>query len=53
MKKDVPQKMKMELVSLCANSLLEMVFAHNFVHGDLHPGKSDLTHLPFYPTYHS
>ncbi|CAE7461962.1 Adck2, partial [Symbiodinium microadriaticum] len=37
MKKDVPEELKLRLVDLCAVSLLEMVFAHNFVHGDLHP----------------
>ena len=38
MRKDIPNELKLRLVDLCAVSLLEMVFAHNFVHGDLHPG---------------
>merc|ERR1712000_390596 len=38
MKKDVDKKLKLQLVDLCSLSLLEMVFKHNFVHGDLHPG---------------
>lgn len=30
-------ELKHKLVKLCSVSLLEMVFKHNFVHGDLHP----------------
>lgn len=32
------EELKHKLVKLCSVSLLEMVFKHNFVHGDLHPG---------------
>lgn len=38
MKGNVSKSMKKKLVKLCSQSLLEMVFKHNFVHGDLHPG---------------
>lgn len=38
MKDCVDEELKHKLVKLCSVSLLEMVFKHNFVHGDLHPG---------------
>jgi aarF domain-containing kinase len=40
MKDCVDTELKHKLVKLCSVSLLEMVFKHNFVHGDLHPGKT-------------
>lgn len=46
MRKDVDKKVKDVLVDLCSTSLIEMVFKHNFVHGDLHPGNS-----PFPPFF--
>lgn len=42
MKDCTDKKLKHKLVKLCSLSLLEMVFKHNFVHGDLHPGKRTL-----------
>ena len=40
MKDCTDTELKHKLVKLCSLSLLEMVFKHNFVHGDLHPGMS-------------
>lgn len=35
---EVDKELKLKLSFLACNLLLEMVFIHNFVHGDLHPG---------------
>ena len=45
MKDCVDAELKHKLVKLCSVSLLEMVFKHNFVHGDLHPGMN----INFFP----
>ena len=38
MSEDTDPKFKFDLSRLCCYSMLDMVFTHNFVHGDLHPG---------------
>lgn len=38
MDSSVDNELKLKLSKLCCDHLLSMVFIHNFVHGDLHPG---------------
>jgi predicted unusual protein kinase regulating ubiquinone biosynthesis (AarF/ABC1/UbiB family) len=38
MSPETPLELKLKLSKLCSDSMLEMIFQNNFVHGDLHPG---------------